>query len=181
MTLQRLLLPCRLAAALLILGLTALPQTAAAQSEQNQEQAIPDQVFGDWRLKCLPNPENQGETCVLLQDIIDKSGEKTRHLMQVAIGFWGPERRRGALITLPLGVVLPAGIRLDVDSTEIGKIPYYACPVNGCQVHIVLDDSLLTKLKKGNKGKVTFHDPSGKAVPVDFSLKGFTAGFDGVK
>ena len=156
----------------LILSGTALP--AAAQDETR-----PDEIIGDWRLKCLTDPNTQNEACVLLQDIVAESDNKP--VMQVAIGFWGPERRRGALITLPLGVILPPGIELSVDGGVVGQVPFFACPPNGCQVHAVLDDNLLNRFKKGNKGLVKFQTRDGQTIPVEFSLSGFTAGFGKIK
>ncbi len=40
-----------------------------------------------------------------------------------------------------------------------------------------LDDELVNSFKAGLVGQVTFHDGTDRAVSVDFSLKGFTAGF----
>lgn len=155
--------------ALVMAAALSLPAMAQTQDENAPK------AFGDWYLRCGKINQDVDESCVLLQDVIDNNSNKP--LMQLAVGFWGPEKQRGALITLPLGIRLPPGIQIKVDSVEVGKVPFSQCGLNGCQVHVTMDDTLLKKFKAGIGGTVAFYDATGRVVPVPFSLKGFTAGF----
>ena len=156
--------------------LSQLAMTANGQAQSNQQTS---EVIKDWTLKCATPQGAPAEQCILVQDRLDP--ENQQPIMQVAVGFWGPERHRGLVITLPLGVTLPQGIELKVDDTVISKAPYVTCTPNGCQAHMPLDDALLQSMKSGQQGKVVFANARGQAVPVAFSLSGFTAGFARVK
>ena len=163
-----------LAAALALLSQLAM--TANGQAQSNQQTS---EVIKDWTLNCATPQGAPAEQCILVQDRLNP--ENQQPIMQVAVGFWGPERHRGLVITLPLGVTLPQGVELKVDDTVISKAPYVTCTPNGCQAHMPLDDELLQSMKSGQQGKVVFANASGQAVPVAFSLSGFTAGFAKVK
>ena len=155
--------------ALLLLALAGTPALAQTAGEQAPR------VFGDWKLQCGKVGGSQESSCILVQDITEQGSG--RPVMQFAVGFWGTEKHRGIVITLPLGIRLPPGVQMKVDSTEIGNLPFFQCRQNGCQVHANLDDALLSKFKAGNAGTVSFYDATGRVIPVPFSLKGFTAGF----
>ena len=163
-----------LAAALALVSQLAMPANGQAQSNQQTSEAIKD-----WTLNCATPQGAPAEQCILVQDRLNP--ENQQPIMQIAVGFWGPERHRGLIITLPLGVTLPQGIQLEVDDTVIRKAPYVTCAPNGCQAHMPLDDALLQSMKSGQQGKIVFANARGQAVPVAFSLSGFTAGFAKVK
>ena len=155
--------------AILLLALAGPPALAQTEGEQAPR------AFGDWTLQCGKVGASQETSCILVQDVTEQ--ESGRPVMQFAVGFWGAEKHRGIVITLPLGVRLPPGIQMKVDATEVGNLPFFQCRQNGCQVHANLDDALLSKFKAGNAGTVSFYDGTGRVIPVPFSLKGFTAGF----
>ena len=163
-----------LVGALALVSQLAMTANGQAQSNQPTSEAIKD-----WTLKCATPQGAPAEQCILVQDRMDP--ENQQPIMQVAVGFWGPERHRGLVITLPLGVTLPHGIELQIDNTVISKAPYVTCTPNGCQSHMPLDDALLQTMKSGQQGKVVLANARGQAVPVSFSLSGFTAGFTKVK
>lgn len=148
---------------------------AFAGSAQAQAPEPTAEVIKDWTLRCVQPEGAPAEQCILVQDVKNPSTEQP--VMQVAAGYWGPERRRGLVITLPLGVILQQGIELQIDGQSQTRTPYVTCPPNGCQSHVLLDDALLAKLKGGSRGTIIFTDPLGRPEQVNFSLSGFTAGF----
>ena len=154
---------------------SALAQTQEPGANQPQQNV---QVFKDWYLRCVTSDDG-AEHCILLQDLVNQDNQEP--LMQIAAGFWGPDRLRGLIITLPLGVTLPPGIRIMIDDQPVGRAPFFQCTLNGCQSRIPLEDEFLDKLKAGQKGTVTFRDAQGRDIPLAYSLRGFTAGFAAVK
>jgi len=155
-------------------GFAALPGSAQAQNAEPTSE-----VIKDWTLRCAHPQGVPEEQCILVQDVTNPSTQQP--IMQVAVGYWGPEHNRGLVITLPLGVTLPAGIELQIDGQTRSRAPYVTCPPNGCQAHVLLDDPLLTQMKAGTRGTVNFSDPRGRPEQINFSLSGFTAGFARVK
>ena len=154
-------------------------QLPAATPAQAQNPQPTSEVIRDWTLRCAQPEGAPAEQCILIQDIMDPSTQQP--MMQVAAGFWGPERSRGLVVTLPLGVTLPPGVELKIDGQATSRTPFVTCTPNGCQSHVLLEEELLGQMKSGNRGTVVFTDQRGRPTPVDFSLSGFTAGFARVK
>jgi invasion protein IalB len=179
----------RLAALLITLGLiVALASPAPAQTQQapaagGQAQTQPQpaqdvQVFKDWFLRCGQTPQGD-ERCVLFQDLVDQNSQQP--LMQIAVGLWGPEKLRGVILTVPLGVTLPPGLEISIDEQAITRAPFFQCAQNGCQSRLPLNDELLAKMRAGQSGTVAFADGNGRVIPIPFSLQGFTAGFAAIR
>jgi invasion protein IalB len=80
-------------------------------------------------------------------------------------------------VLAPLGVLLPNGLGLNVDGTDMGRVAFVRCLPNGCVAEVVMDDALLKTLSTGkNAIFVVFKTPEeGIGIPV--SLNGFAPGF----
>jgi invasion protein IalB len=175
--------PAALLIALSLIAAFALPASAQTQeapaSGGQAPQAAPDlQVFKDWFLRCGNTPQGD-ERCVLFQDLVDQNSQQP--LMQIAVGLWGPEKLRGVIITVPLGVTLPPGLEIAIDEQAITRAPFFQCAQNGCQSRLPLNEELLAKMKAGQGGTVAFADGNGRVVPIPFSLQGFTAGYAAIR
>jgi invasion protein IalB len=152
---------------------------AAGGQAQTQPQPAQDvQVFKDWFLRCGQTPQGD-ERCVLFQDLVDQNSQQP--LMQIAVGLWGPEKLRGVILTVPLGVTLPPGLEISIDEQAITRAPFFQCAQNGCQSRLPLNDELLAKMRAGQSGTVAFADGNGRVIPIPFSLQGFTAGFAAIR
>jgi invasion protein IalB len=75
-------------------------------------------------------------------------------------------------------VLLPNGLGLNVDGTNMGRVAFVRCLPNGCVAEVVMDDELLKILSEGQDAVfVVFKTPEeGIGIPV--SLNGFRDGFD---
>lgn len=173
------LIPFLLAPALAAMLAWSHPAPAQTLGNQPAGNEPPAQIFGDWHLRCRPFQEGGPESCILLQNLINP--EKKQPLMQIAAGLWPPEKARGMIITLPLGVTLPPGIQVKIDNVQMTAVPFVQCGLNGCQAHVALDDKLFQAMKAGLQGMVSFKDPGNRPVQIPFSLKGFTAGMAAIK
>jgi len=80
-------------------------------------------------------------------------------------------------VLAPLGVLLPNGLGLNIDGTDMGRVAFVRCLPNGCVAEVVMDDSLLNRLSSGKTAIfVVFRTPEeGIGIPV--SLNGFGDGF----
>jgi invasion protein IalB len=175
--------PAALLIALSLIAAFALPasaqtQEAPASGGQAPQAAADLQVFKDWFLRCGNTPQGD-ERCVLFQDLVDQNSQQP--LMQIAVGLWGPEKLRGVIITVPLGVTLPPGLEIAIDEQAITRAPFFQCAQNGCQSRLPLNEELLAKMKAGQGGTVAFADGNGRVVPIPFSLQGFTAGYAAIR
>ena len=78
----------------------------------------------------------------------------------------------------PLGVLLPAGLGLKIDQSDIGRAGFVRCLTTGCIAEVVMEDDLVAKMKGGQTATfIVFQTPEeGIGIPV--SLNGFGTGFD---
>jgi invasion protein IalB len=131
--------------------------------------------YGDWQMSCDTPPGASFEQCALIQNV---SAENQPNVGLSVIVLRTADRQARLLRVLaPLGVLLPNGLGLNIDGSNIGRVAFVRCLPNGCVAEVVLDDELLAKLSKGrNAIFVVFKTPEeGIGIPV--SLKGFGDGF----
>jgi invasion protein IalB len=131
--------------------------------------------FGDWALSCRQLAADGPERCVLFQDILWKKGGK--RILNVSLARAGKDKPFVAAVTTPLGILLPAGLTLNVDDKELVRFPLRFCNINGCRGQFPITEAMQKLFSNGNKGRVQFRQPNGRPLRVEFSLKGFEAGF----
>ncbi|MEX0627043.1 MAG: invasion associated locus B family protein, partial [Cucumibacter sp.] len=80
-------------------------------------------------------------------------------------------------VLAPLGVLLPYGLGLFLDGTDLGEVKFVRCLPNGCIAEAVMDDALIEQLSGGETALfVVFKTPEeGIGIPV--SMIGFREGF----
>jgi invasion protein IalB len=204
--------PCRLAARCAAVALVAalgigMPIAFAQQSQQapaqeesprrqdaapRQQGAAPQQgggaplelterQFQDWMVRC-GRPNQQGpEVCEMQQEQVDR---EDRTVMAVAVGRVPGTSEVGLLILLPLGILLPAGVTMQIDGGAEIPLQVERCERQGCRIERILEPDLLNRLKAGTKATVYFEavDPRGERqrLGVPISLLGFTAALNEV-
>ena len=157
-------------AALALIAATALPVPAAlAQGEVKAQ-------FGDWQMSCDTPPGATFEQCALIQNVTAEDQPNVG--LSVIVLKTADKQARLLRILAPLGVLLPNGLGLNIDGTDIGRVAFVRCLPNGCVAEVVLDDTLIGKLSAGKSAIfVVFKTPEqGIGIPV--SLTGFKDGFD---
>lgn len=143
---------------------TALTAIAAASLNAN---AAPTNgtKYGDWEGVC------QGNECGIVQ--IQKNGEGTPVGRVVLQKMVQAGNNPVAIITVPLGVNLQAGMGLAVDGGEVARLSFNFCDQGGCNVAIPLQGDILKKIKAGKKLQVAAF-VGDKQQTVVFSLTGVT-------
>ena len=91
----------------------------------------------------------------------------------------GKINRRVFQVTVPTGRLLPAGIKVQVDDKKEATIPYVYCFPQSCMAEVQLDDNLVALLKSGGKMTVASTNFQNRPNPVEVTLNGFTAAYDG--
>jgi invasion protein IalB len=178
-----------LAALLIITSGTAFAQDAKPaetekKSEAAAEQQLPEGVeqFQDWIKECetVKGPDGQEiELCQISQTLTNT--EINQPMMKVAVGYVPDKTEAVMVVTLPLGVILPPGIQLEVGDGKAARVPINTCLPSGCQAGVQLDKEFTERLKKGKTLEVSFAAPNGQAVKAPISLSGFTAGLGSLK
>jgi invasion protein IalB len=80
-------------------------------------------------------------------------------------------------ILAPLGVLLPSGLGLKIDDTDMGRAGFVRCLPNGCVAEVILEDTLLGSLKNGKTATFIIFQTPEEGIGIPISLAGFTPGF----
>lgn len=153
------------------LGLAILGQAGAATA-----QGVVKNTYGDWQMRCETPAGAKTEQCALVQNVAAEDRPNLTLLIIVLKTADG--KNRLLRVAAPLGVLLPAGLGLKIDQTDVGRAGFVRCISTGCIAEVVMEDNLIDQLKKGKTATfIVFQTPEeGIGVPV--SLNGFATGFD---
>lgn len=91
----------------------------------------------------------------------------------------GKVNRKVFQVTVPTARLIPPGVGLQIDGGKTQKIDYMICFPDRCVAETVLNDQLVTSLKKGTALTLTSVNFQNKPNPVKVSLQGFTGAYDG--
>lgn len=165
-------MPVRLAG---LAQLAAILATLISQIGYAQAQGAVKSVHADWQIRCDTPPGAQSEQCALIQSVTAE--DRPNIGLTVIVLKTADNKSRLMRVIAPLGVLLPSGLGLKIDNTDIGRAGFVRCLPNGCVAEVVLDDKLVGELQAGkNAIFVVFRTPEeGVGIPV--SLNGFSDGF----
>ncbi len=137
-------------------------------------QAADGDVFEDWTMRC--DPDSATPRCYLSQRaFIQGSGER---VFELAVGELGEDRQIVMLLSAPLGIFLPAGLRVQVDNTNTQRVVLQRCNTRGCHAELLLNEEFLELMKKGLQLNITFSDSALQQFGFPMSLKGFSSGLE---
>jgi invasion protein IalB len=160
----------------------AAPQQGAPGQAPPAESKVTERQFKDWTVRCGRQNEQGPEVCGMELQTTDKEG---RTVMAVAVGTVPGNAKLGLLIILPLRVLLPAGVTLQVDGGAEVPLQVDWCDRPGCRIEMLLEPDLLSRLKAGREAKVIFEaiDPEGQRRRLGYpiSLLGFSSALDAVR
>jgi len=153
----------------------ALALTALAGINPVLAQGTVRGEYGDWQMSCDTPPGASAEQCAIIQNVLAEDQPNVG--LSVIVLRTADGEARLLRVLAPLGVLLPNGLGLNVDGTDMGRVAFVRCLPNGCVAEVELDDDLIDVLSKGTSAIfVVFKTPEeGVGIPV--SLEGFSEGF----
>jgi invasion protein IalB len=169
MELRSLTVPLGLAAAM-------LGWLAAGGSSPALAQGAVKNTFGEWQMRCETPAGAKTEQCALVQSV--QAEDKPNVTLVVIVLKTADGKSRLLRVIAPLGVLLPSGLGLKIDQSDVGRAGFVRCMPSGCIAEVVMDDDLLKKLGTGQQATfIVFQTPEeGIGIPV--SLNGFAKAFE---
>jgi len=152
-----------------LLGMTTLAAPASAQG-------VPKGKYGDWEMRCETPPGASREQCALMQSV---AAEDKPNVNLVVIVLKTADGKSKLLrVIAPLGVLLPSGLGLKVDQTDIGRAGFVRCLPSGCVAEVVMDDKLIDQLRSGVTGTFIIFQTPEEGIGIPLALKGFKDGYE---
>jgi invasion protein IalB len=138
-------------------------------------------TFEQWELRCV-KAKDGSDPCELYQLLKDQKGNAVSEISMFPLPAGG-KAAAGATVMVPLETLLTANMTLTIDTAQPKVYPFTVCGQVGCVARVGFTADEVAQFKKGAKATLTivpFAAPDQK-VNLDISLKGFTAGFEGIK
>lgn len=133
-------------------------------------------THGDWQIRCDTPAGAQNEQCVLMQFVTAEDRDNVG--LTVIILKTADGQARIMRVLAPLGVLLPSGLGLKVDETDMGRAGFVRCLPNGCVAEVILEDQLLTTLRSGSTATFVIFQTPEEGIGIPISLNGFGEGYD---
>ena len=161
------------------------PTLAIAQQNQEVHTTSPkaptktgEGEYSAWVKVCTRNEQNK-QVCLVKYEALDpKTGGV---LVSVAVRTRESEDKHDLLVNVPTAysLVMPAGVRIKIDTDEPASLQYTVCLPTNCQVQTELKTQLLERMRKGRLMLVGAIDAQQKAVTFRVPLNGFGKSLDG--
>jgi invasion protein IalB len=154
----------------LILALASLPIDRAAA------QGAVKSVHKDWQIRCDTPPGAKSEQCALIQSVTAE--DRANVGLTVIVLKTADAKNRLMRVVAPLGVLLPSGLGLKIDTADVGRAGFVRCLPNGCIAEVVMDDELIKKLRNGKAATFIIFQTPEEGIGFPMSLNGFGEGYD---
>ena len=155
-----------------LLPLLALLALASAA----QAQGVVKSKHGDWEMRCETPPGAQREQCAIIQSVAAE--DKPNINLVVIVLKIADGKSRLMRVVAPLGVLLPSGLGLKIDQTDVGRAGFVRCLLSGCVAEIVMEDKLIEQLKTGQTATFIIFQTPEEGTGIPLALAGFKDGFD---
>ena len=160
-----------------VVGCACLAALAmAAFSSHAFAQGAVKSVHGDWQIRCETPPGAQGEQCALFQSVVAE--DRASVGITVLVLKTADQKSRLMRVQAPLGVLLPAGLGLKIDNADVGRAGFVRCLPRGCYAEVVMDDTLVGKLRTGQTATFFIFQTPEEGIGFPIGLKGFGDGYD---
>ena len=148
----------------------------APQASGTQPQAQPQ---SNWASRCVAPARQAPLECLIEQRLI--MGNTGQQIGAITVRLPTADGRPVLVIQTPLGLLIPAGVAIDIDGAAKTELEIQTCDGGGCYANATISDDLLANLTRGQKLNITFQNLSKQPVTITASLVGFTAAFQRVR
>lgn len=158
----------------LVAGFAGAVLAAACASESFAQGAVKSK-YGDWEIRCETPAGATAEQCALIQSVVAEDKSNVNLVVIVLKTVDGKSRL--LRVIAPLGVLLPNGLGLKIDETDIGRAGFVKCLPTGCVAEVVMDDKLIDQLKTGKTATFIIHQVPEEGIGLPLTLQGFKEGY----
>ena len=139
-------------------------------------QGVVKSKHGDWELRCETPPGAAREQCALLQSVAAE--DRPNINLMVVVLKTADGKSRLLRVIAPLGVLLPSGLGLKIDDTDVGRAGFVRCLPTGCVAEVVMEEKLINQMKTGQKATFIIFQTPEEGIGIPLAMAGFKEGFD---
>jgi invasion protein IalB len=155
-------------------------QTGAAQQQAPAAETI--SKHGAWQVQCGtaqapdggPDPAGKKQ-CGMVQVTHSEKNDKIGLSLIIVKAKQGDKDVLMMRVMAPIGVYLPTGVALEIDTVAVGRVPFTRCRPQICEAFAEASPETLAKMKKGTAANFIIYEAPGLGIPMKISLDGFGA------
>lgn len=138
------------------------------------------ETYGDWQLQCFRSEAGE-DPCQMYQLLREDAGNPVAEFTIFKLPGEG-QAVAGATIVVPLGTLLPEGLKLAVDGGTAKGYSYSFCSLVGCFARIGFTEQDIANFRAGAGATLTIIPAQApdQQVVIKASLSGFTAAYNEV-
>ncbi len=160
----------------LALGLLAAGILACAQISPVMAQGALKSSHGDWQIRCETPAGAKSEQCALIQNVTAEDRDNIG--LSVIVLKTADQKAQLLRVLAPLGILLPSGLGLRVDASDMGRAAFIRCLPAGCVAEVILDAKLIKALRDGKTATFIIFQTPEEGIGIPISLTGFGKGYD---
>jgi invasion protein IalB len=149
------------------------PAAAAAPATEGNQPPPPG-----WVARCGAVSRDAPMECAIEESAVLKTGQL---VTLVNIRVPADTRQPTAVVTLPLGINLPAGAKLQIDEGRMYDVQIQTCEQRGCYGSLPVPADLLAALRTGKQLKVSFQNLAKESIAIPLPLTDFAPSYDKIK
>lgn len=159
----------RCACQLLWMAVVGTAMLATTKPAGAVDQTAVKAQHGFWQVVCKTPEGGASELCALVQDVTSESNPD----VQLSVQFHkAPDGSKVLRVHAPLGVLLPPGLGLQIDSEKVGNAQFVRCQVVGCVAQVSLPPELLDKFSKGKTAWFVIYQTKEQGIGIPVALNG---------
>jgi len=133
---------------------------------------------GEWQIVCKKPAGAKKEICAAVQSVTAEDRPNvglTVYLQKFNDG------KKVLRIFAPLGILLPTGVGLKIDNSDVGHAKFLRCHSFACYAQVTADKKLLSQLSNGTTAMFIIFQTEEAGIGIPVSLKGFDAAVKSLK
>ncbi|WP_420555848.1 invasion associated locus B family protein [Roseovarius sp.] len=148
--------------------------------EANEPPSYIKETYGDWQLQCFRSEAGE-DPCQMYQLLREEGGNPVAEFSLFKLPSEG-QAVAGATIAVPLGTLLPQGLKISVDGGKAKNYNYSFCSMGGCFARIGFTQADIDAFQAGAAARLTLIPAQApdQVVEIEASLSGFTAAYNEV-
>jgi invasion protein IalB len=151
-------------------GALALVAGLAVSTPASAQGAVKGK-YGDWEMRCETPPGASRGQCAIIQSVAAE--DKPNINLVVIVLKTADGKSRLLRVIAPLGVLLPAGLGLKIDQTDVGRAGFVRCLPSGCIAEVVMEDKLIDQMGSGQSATFIIFNTPEEGVGIPLALGGF--------
>ncbi len=163
-------------AAFAVAGAMLLAWSVPALAQGRPTDGTVRSQHGDWQVVCRPPPPGASkEVCAVVQSVTAEDRNNVGLTVYFQTFSDGTQVLR---VFAPLGVLLPPGLGLKIDGTDIGNAPFLRCHSFACYAQVTVQKTLIDQLRNGQTAIFIIFQTEEAGIGIPISLSGFKEAVD---